>query len=251
MRRNIRFTLGPLLTSLCLALAGCSVDTVSLPSLTPGAALSGTVHGGAQPISGAIVQLYAVGNTGNGSAATDILTGPQGVAPLAFTTTGLDGSFAITGDYSCPTNPATPVYITATTGNPGITGNVNNTAIALVAALGPCNALLSAGSSQKITINEATTVAAAWALSPFATSITSIGATSTNLAGITQAFAIASQLVDTSLGTSPNASVAAWTNETSCWRVAKSASILHPGFPPHATPLPMRDEGKSAEEPSA
>ena len=212
MRRNTSFASGQFLLLISICLAGCGVDTVSLPSPTAGPALSGTVHGGAQPISGAIIQLYAVGNNGNGSAATDILTGPQGSSPLAFATTGSDGSFAITGDYSCPANPATPVYLAATTGNPGISGTVNNTSIALVAALGPCNALLSAGASQHIKINEATTTAAAWALSPFATSITSIGATSTNLAGITQAFAIASQLVDTSLGTSPNASVAAWTS---------------------------------------
>jgi hypothetical protein len=46
-------------------------------------------------------------------------------------------------------------------------------------------------SSTNIVINEATSAAAAWALSPFAASMTNIGASSTNLTGITNAFATA------------------------------------------------------------
>jgi hypothetical protein len=148
----------------------------------------------------ATIKVYAVGNTGNGSPATDILTGPLGSAPNAYATTDNSGAFQINGAYSCPANAATPIYIVATGGNPGITPAVSNTAIALVAALGPCNAI---NTANHIILNEATTAAAAWALAPFANSVTNIGATSTNLTGITNAFIFANELAETTTGYSP------------------------------------------------
>jgi hypothetical protein len=166
--------------------------------------------GGQQPLAGTTIKLYAVGALGNGSTALDILgTGVNG--PATSVSSGSDGSFTITGDYSCPvTAPSTPVYLTATGGNPGLMSGTDNTAIALVAALGPCDTLKANAATTYIIINEATTAAAAWALAPFATSLTGIGATPNNLPGITQAFNIANQLVDTSQGTSPGPSVAAF-----------------------------------------
>jgi len=195
-----------------ILLAGCGADPLAAPSPVAIPVLSGRVMGGQQPLSGTTIRLYAVGAAGNGSPAIDLLgTGSNGSATSVFSAG--DGSFTITGDYSCPVAaPSTPVYLTGTGGNPGLVSGTNNTSIALVAALGPCNTLLANAATTTIILNEATTVAAAWALSPFANSLAAIGVSSTNLAGIIQAFAIADQLVDTSLGTSPNSSIASYTS---------------------------------------
>jgi hypothetical protein len=185
---DIRSILG---LSFSLLLAGCALNTTSVqsPVASPGL-IRGKVFGGQQPVIGATMQLYAVGVSGNGSAATPL------IHSTVLTTAG--GAFSINGDYTCPANAL--VYLTATGGNPGITGVVNNPALALVDALGPCSNLTPA---TNIVINEATTVAAAWALSPFTSSLTNIGATNTNSVGITNAFLTAAQLVDPLGGQSP------------------------------------------------
>jgi hypothetical protein len=105
---------------------------------------SGSVHGGQQPVVGATIQLYTVGTTADGSAATPLLT--------STVTSDSTGSFTITGLYSC--TGATQVYIVATGGNPGL--STTNPNIALMAALGSCSALTP---STFININELTTVA--------------------------------------------------------------------------------------------
>jgi hypothetical protein len=190
-----------------LILTGCGAGTLAKPSPIAIPTLHGHVMGGQQPLAGTTIQLYAVGSQGNGSGATDLLgTGTNGSATSV--SSGDDGSFNITNDYSCPkAAPSAPVYLTATGGNPGLTPSVDNTSIALVAALGPCDTLLANAATTYITINEVTTAAAAWALGPFATSLTDIGATSTNLAGITQAMATANQLADPTSGLSPGSTI--------------------------------------------
>ena len=147
-----------------LLLAGCGAVPTDQPAAALGAAIQGRVIGGEQPITGAAIQLYAVGNSGNGLAASLIPFNNS-------VTSGAGGTFNISSDYSCPTPSNTPVYLTATGGNPGLSGTVDNTYIALVAALGPCNDL---SGSTNIIVNEVTTVAAAWALAPFATSLTHV-----------------------------------------------------------------------------
>jgi hypothetical protein len=175
----------------CFLSAGCGIGPSAAPSPVAIPALNGRAMGGQQPLAGATIKLYAVGALGNGSPAADLLgTGTNGHATSV--SSAADGSFTITDDYSCPAAaPSTPVYLTATGGNPGLISGTNNTAIALAVALGPCDTLLANAATTFIIINEATTAAAAWALSPFATSLTDIGATSTNLVGITQAFTFA------------------------------------------------------------
>jgi hypothetical protein len=67
------------LLSLCLSLvvstilSGCSQTE---KTTVPPAAMAkhGAVHGGQQPVSGATIQLYAVGTTGDGSSSTPLLT---------------------------------------------------------------------------------------------------------------------------------------------------------------------------------
>ncbi len=76
--------------------------------------------GGQQPVSSGVVQLWAAGNTGYGSASTALITGftvttSDGTGAVG--TTGNDsnnfnlaypGSFNITGDFNCPVPAATP-----------------------------------------------------------------------------------------------------------------------------------------------
>ncbi len=182
-----------LVAPLFALLAGCGINSGLPTSANSTAVLTGRIIGGQQPVSGSTIQLYAAGTTGNASAATPLLNAP------VFTDSS--GNFTITGDYTCPANAA-PVYLVAAGGNPGLPGNVNNSALVLVNALGSCASLTA---STFIFVNEVTTVAAAWALAPFATSSTHVGATSTNLTGLNNAFLTAASLADTSSGLSPSA----------------------------------------------
>jgi trimeric autotransporter adhesin len=155
----------------------------------------GSVHGGQQPVSGATIQLYAVGTTGDDSVATPLLS--------TTTTTDANGSFDITGKYTCPAG-ASLVYITATGGNPGLAPGTNNTALSMMSTLGRCDSLTA---STFIFINEVTTVAAVSALSPFMTSPSAVGSATNDAAALANAFALASAFVNTSTGTSPGLNV--------------------------------------------
>ena len=123
----------------------------------------GSVRGGQQPLIGARVFLYAIATT-TGGVSTSLLNLP------GYVLTDLNGNFTITGDYTCPANSY--VYLLARGGNPGLTAGVVNDEIALATGLGPCSSLTP---STYITVNEATTVATAYALASFATSETQIG----------------------------------------------------------------------------
>ena len=175
-----------LLGSSFLFLTGCGMGTTAVPDPV-GLTVNGHVHGGQQPVVGAQIQLYVAGSGGNGSASSPLLRAPVNSGP--------DGNFSITGDYSCPSATA-QVYLVATQGNPGL-GTGNNPALAMMAALGSCGNL---SSTQFITINEVTTVAAAWALAPFTRDISDIGASSTNARGLANAFLNAQLIADTSKG---------------------------------------------------
>lgn len=186
-------------TLLIAGLAGCSMGPMEMSGTasSAGVAIKGNVHGGEQPVTGSSVKLWAVGNTGYGSAATSLLTLPV--------TTDALGNFSITADYVCPT-ASTLVYLTASGGNPGLAAGTNNTAIRLVAALGQCGQL---SATSYVFIDEVTTVAAAFALGQYftptfgSTSTDSFGAPNTTQAqiGITNAFATVNNLVSTSTGT--------------------------------------------------
>lgn len=154
-------------------------------------ALKGNARGGQQPVVGSSIQLYAAGKTGNGSPATPILT-----------TTILsesDGSFNITGDYTCA-QPDDQVYLAANGGNPGLRAGLNNPALLMVAALGRCGDL---SSTNYINVNEITTVAAAWALAPFAGSATAIGTAASNSLGLANAFLNSHLIADPATGQPP------------------------------------------------
>jgi hypothetical protein len=115
-------------------------------------------------------------------------------------TTGSDGSFNITGLYTCPTsNPL--VYLLSTGGNPGLTGTVNNTDISLMAAIGTCSTLTT---TSYIVINELTTVAAAQELYSFMTDGTHVGTNSTNLLSIAGQFQTAAEILPVGTGVLPS-----------------------------------------------
>ena len=111
-----------------LSLTGCQgVPPASSPNDSKPTGIYGKVYGGQQPVTGASIQLYAAGNSGDGSAATSLLASP----PMTDST----GSFSITGQYSCPaSNPE--VYLVATQGNPGLGNGKMNPQLAMMVALG-------------------------------------------------------------------------------------------------------------------
>jgi hypothetical protein len=131
-------------------MAGCGAGS---PNVGSTVVLGGSVYGGSQAISGASVQLWAAGTTATTAA-------PTPTAQSSVVHTGTDGSFSLASVYSCPVaDPAANVYLIARGGDAGAGPN---SAIALMAALGPCNGLTS---STHIRINEETTVVAAGDLS--------------------------------------------------------------------------------------
>jgi len=175
------------LGALALLLAGCGTYSGPDAAAPASGAVSGAVHGGQQPVAGATIQLYAVGTTANKSAAAPLIG--------STVTTASNGTFTITGDYSCTGNPL--VYIVATGGNPG--GGANS-ALSLMAALGACNGLTP---STFISINELTTVASVYALAPFMSGYKNVGAASASAAGLANAFQTVNSLVNTATGGAP------------------------------------------------
>ena len=161
----------------------------------PGVALSGKVIVGLQPVSGATVQLFAAGISGNGLAPTSLLA--------SSVNTDANGVFAIAGGYSCP-SAQTPVYLLSKGGSPSA-GSANSS-LWLMTALGSCGSINSAGT---YIVNELTTTASVWALAPFMTSGGNVGSSCTNVASLVNAFQTANDLVNTSSGTAPGTAVPA------------------------------------------
>jgi hypothetical protein len=185
-----RICVASLLCLPVIALTGCGVGTLA-HSTSGTVAIHGMVHGGQQPVANSTIELYAAGKAGNGSPSIKMIS--------KTVTTQTDGTFNITGDYTCAADDD-QVYLVATGGNPGLNPAVDNPALILITAFGSCVNLPSAS---YVIINEVTTAAAAWALSPFIRSSTEIGASNTNQQGIASAFLNAQLLVDSSTGLIP------------------------------------------------
>jgi hypothetical protein len=217
-----------------VGLSGCTADFSNVASSGPapvsglGGAIHGSVHGGQQPVTGATIQLYGVGTTGYGSAATPLLT--------QVVTTDQNGGFNITGDYTCPTSNM--VYLTAAGGNPGLGTGGSNPAIALVAAIGNCSTFKTNAATTFIQLNEATTVAAIWALQQFSsttgtalsanstTASDNIGASAGNLQGLINAMGTANVLASVSTGGAPGNNTSSNTYNVESWQVNTIANIL-------------------------
>ena len=145
---NGEFIRGALsLTLVGLLLAACGSDGTS-DGAALSASLRGSVHGGQSPVSGSTITLYAAGS------------GAAGASALGSTSTDDSGRWNLSG-YTCPSAGAA-AYVVASGGNPGLAAGTDNSALQLMAALGPCGSL--AGT---VNIDEVTTVAAAYALNGF------------------------------------------------------------------------------------
>jgi Putative Ig domain len=174
--------------------SGGNVAAATLQLTVTSVVFQGQVLSGGQGVAGATIQIYAAGSTGNGSAATPMLT--QAV------TTDSAGFFSIAGDYICGQSStgttiagSNQVYLVATGGS--VFPNPSNSALIMVSAVGNCSNLTATSYTY---INELTTAAAAWALAPFSTSSTNIGGSSTNILGIQNAFLDAALLANSTTG---------------------------------------------------
>jgi hypothetical protein len=161
------------LTSSAVLTAGCSYAPYTAPGGDPmnsPATLSGNVHGGNQPVTGATITLWFAGQGGSPS-----LPATKG----ATTTTDRQGFFSFTRDtsggahdgttstYACPTNvPSSLVYVLSQGGNTqnnGVSGQTN-TAAAFIALYGNCTDLTA---NNFVYMSEVTTVATMVAVQQF------------------------------------------------------------------------------------
>ena len=161
---------GTLLASTASALlAGCGVaaSTPSTNYTTP-VTLQGQVFAGRNYMAGATVNVYAT--QPSGTASNGSYTGSAKL--LATTTANTTGGFSLTG-VSC--SSPDQLYVTAVGGVPypsGVTFTslTNNPNSVLLTAIGDCSILTSATATTNITsivVDEASTVAAVWALRNF------------------------------------------------------------------------------------
>ena len=189
--RSISLT--ALATTLAMGLAGCGALPSAVTSSTPvaGEAYGGKIFGGNQPVSNAVIQMYAPGTNGYGTSATPLLN--------RLVTTDANGHFSLANAFTCPSS-STPVYLVVTGGNPGLTSNTNNAALTLMGLLGTCGSL---NASSYFMINELTTVAAVWSLAPFMVDYAHIGTSAGNVQGLLNAFATSENLVAIETGLAP------------------------------------------------
>ena len=181
--------------------SGLTATTTSKATVgLPGAALTGTVVSGTQPVSGAHVYLLAAntsGYGGNGLAASSTnasvsllnasLTGASDSVG-AYVTTNASGAFSMSGEYTCTSGQQLYLYATGAAG------------ASWAAVLGACPG--TSGAAIAVTVNEVSTVVAAYAFAGFATDATHVSSSGTALAkvGIANAFANASNLETLSAG---------------------------------------------------
>jgi hypothetical protein len=170
------------------AVAGAAY-VVNVPSLT------GSVNSGSAPIAGAHVYLFAANTTGYGGMGLTAGSGNASVSLLsaaetgasdsigAYVTTGSNGDFSLTGDFSCVTGQQLYVYALGGT----------NAAMGMMAAIGSCP---NGPGASVVMVNEVSTLAAAYAFAGFATDATHVSSSGTALAqtGIANAFANAANL---------------------------------------------------------
>jgi hypothetical protein len=182
-----------LAAALAMGLAGCGASPSSLTSSTQvaGEAYGGQIFGGNQPVSNAVIQMYAPGTNGYGSSAAPL--------PNRLVTSDASDHFSLANAFTCPSS-STPVYLVVTGGNPGLTSGTNNAALVMMGLLGSCGSL---NSSSYFVINELTTFAAVWSLAPFMVDYAHIGTSAGNVQGLLNAFATAANIVAIETGSTP------------------------------------------------
>jgi sugar lactone lactonase YvrE len=200
------------LLALPLLLTGCALTNTASPVEEHGLPIQGRIMGGQQPVAGANVYLLAANNTGyptattgasksimrfvSGSTGIDTSSGPTN--GFYYVTTDNGGRFSITGDYSCTSGQQVYLYVVG--GNPGA---VPNSAAGFLAVLGDCPSAGNFLSSVPfISVNEVTTIAAAYSMSAFAYDALHVSSPNTTLAktNLKNAFANAGNIVDISTG---------------------------------------------------
>ena len=162
------------------------------------------MHGGQNPVANATVTLYAAGDEGIFIYPISEELGPFGFSlpvVVATTTTDASGNYNI-DSFTCPEVETSPdpydpaygspeTYIVATGGD---SGSGTNSAIAMMAAIGPCDQIQN---STVVNINELTTIAAEWALQQFADSSgQDISAPLLDLGGLANAYVTIANLVE-------------------------------------------------------
>lgn len=174
------------------------------------------MHGGQPPVTGALLQLYAVGTTGDKSSASPqilaTLTTSDGTGNAANDNANIGnafntlpkGAFIITDQYHCPSNDA-QVYLVGTGGNPGLGANVNNPALAMVSVLGPCGNLSAA---TNVEINELTTIGSLAPIAPYMSGYANLGSGAGDLSQFLSALALVQSYTDTTHGTVPGPGLA-------------------------------------------
>jgi hypothetical protein len=173
---------------LLVAASSCASAPTVTPSVTT---FSGLVMSGTKQVVGATVTLYTTGSSGLGSGAPALATG----------TTDASGRFTIA---NVRPSASTPLYAVAVGGN---AGGGTNAAAALIAVQS------ASAAGQPITINEFSTVAAAYAFAQFSDATGQmLGASATNATGIVNA----ANLLQTNLVNASGAPAAFWPSAAIC-----------------------------------
>src|ERR1700722_16066261 len=190
-------TVGSTETLMAVAIApGYASSTVATAAYTLSLPPDGNGLHGKTPVRGAHVYLLAANTNGYGNASVSLLnsalTGASDTLG-GYVTTAADGSLTISGMYQC--TPDTQVYAFALGGN---AGSGDNAALGLLAILGNCPQSGSFRVNSPFTMNEVTTVAAAYAMAGFAKDATHVSSSGTPLAqtGIANAFGNLVNLAD-------------------------------------------------------
>jgi streptogramin lyase len=187
--------------------SGSAVAAAAYTIAQPPVALTGTVTSGTWSVPGAHVYLLAASSTGYGGAGLAASSGNASVSLLnaadaggsdsvgAYVVSQPNGGFSLTGDYNCTAGQQLYLYVLGGNGGAGVSSENG-----LMAAIGSCPAYTA--SAVSVTVNEVTTVAAAYALAGFATDATHVGSSGSALAqtGIANAFANAANLVTPGTG---------------------------------------------------
>jgi hypothetical protein len=182
-----------------LSATASTVATISAPQPLADGALTGVVSSGTIPVAYAHVYLFAANTTAYGQPSVSLLNATlTGTSDSlgAYVATAFNGTFSLTGDYSCSSVQQLYLYVQG-----GDAGTGQNATEGLMAAIGSCPS--STGPGTSVTVNEVSTVAAAYALAGFATDATHVSSSGTALAqvGVANAFANAANLASLSTGT--------------------------------------------------
>jgi streptogramin lyase len=203
--RKLFFAIVPLSIVSSGLLSGCGASlTSAVADPQPGDEIHGVVHGGQFPIQNAQIYLMAANTSTLKGASLSLLSAAgsntkEDTSGNYYVTTAADGSFNLSGDYTCPAGLTSQVYVLATGGNPGQNPATNNSAAIMIALLGPCppGGTL-AGTVPYIVVNEVTTVVAAYSVAAYAADYAHIGGP--GAMGLANAFATAKNLVALSSG---------------------------------------------------